>query len=42
VEGRTFNTMALAGLVGRGAMGWDGLLADARYDTARNRQEGLA
>ncbi len=37
VEGRTLNTMALAGLIGRGAMGWDGLLADARYGDARGR-----
>ncbi len=37
VAGRTLNTMALAGLIGRGAMGWDGLLADARYDAARSR-----
>ncbi|MDQ3206784.1 MAG: beta-N-acetylhexosaminidase [Pseudomonadota bacterium] len=35
VEGRKLNTMALAGLIGRGAMGWDGLLADARYQGAR-------
>ncbi|MDR0181399.1 beta-N-acetylhexosaminidase [Lysobacter arvi] len=42
VEGRKLNTMALAGLIGRGALGWDGLLADARYGAARNRQEGLA
>ena len=42
VQDRKLNTMALAGLIGRGAMGWDGLLADARYDAARSRQEGLA
>jgi beta-N-acetylhexosaminidase len=42
VEGRKLNTMALAGLIGRGAMGWDGLLADARYGDARGRLEGLA
>jgi beta-N-acetylhexosaminidase len=42
VEGRTFNTMALAGLLGRGAMGWDGLLADTRYGAAQQRLEGLA
>jgi len=42
VEGRKLNTMALAGLIGRGALGWDGLLADTRYGEARNRQEGLA
>ncbi|WP_407352339.1 beta-N-acetylhexosaminidase [Luteimonas sp. R10] len=35
VEGRRLNTMALAGLVGRGALGWDGLLADGRYGSAR-------
>ena len=34
VEGRSLNTMALAGLVGRGALGWDALLADARYRDA--------
>ncbi len=42
VEGRKLNTMALAGLIGRGAMGWDGLLADARYGASRGRVEGLA
>jgi len=35
VEGRKLNTMALTGLIGRGAMGWDGLLADARYAQSR-------
>jgi beta-N-acetylhexosaminidase len=42
VEGRSLNTMALAGLLGRGVMGWDGLLADARYGDSRGRLEGLA
>jgi len=42
VEGRKLNTMALTGLIGRGAMGWDGLLADTRYGDARARLEGLA
>ncbi|GHA70046.1 beta-N-acetylhexosaminidase [Cognatilysobacter bugurensis] len=42
VEGRTLNTMALAGLLGRGVMGWDGLLADGRYSDTRNRLEGLS
>ncbi len=42
VEGRKLNTMALTGLIGRGAMGWDGLLADSRHGDARGRQEGLA
>ena len=41
VAGRKLNTMALAGLIGRGAMGWDGLLADTRYHTARSRLIGL-
>ncbi|GAB3096565.1 beta-N-acetylhexosaminidase [Lysobacter terrae] len=42
VKHRKLNTMALTGLIGRGAMGWDGLIADARYGQARSRQEGLA
>jgi len=42
VKDRKLNTMALTGLLGRGAMGWDGLLADARYGEARSRLEGLA
>ena len=37
VEGRALNTAALAGLLGRGALGWDGLLADARYGGAQAR-----
>ena len=40
VEGRTLNTMALAGLIGRGAMGWDGLLAETRYGQAQARLSG--
>jgi len=46
VRGRKLDTMALAGLIGRGALGWDGLLADARYGDARDRlgagNEGIA
>ncbi|SFK75322.1 beta-N-acetylhexosaminidase [Lysobacter sp. cf310] len=42
VAGRKLNTMALAGLIGRGAMGWDGLIADQRYGDSRGRVEGLA
>ena len=42
VENRELNTMALAGLIGRGPLAWEGLLADARYDQARQRQEGMA
>ena len=34
VEGRSLNTMALTGLVGRGALGWDALIADARHENA--------
>ncbi len=37
VEGRTLNTMALTGLIGRGPLGWDGLLADARHEDAQVR-----
>jgi len=37
VEGRKLNTAALTGLIGRGALGWDGLLADARYGQAQSR-----
>ena len=37
IEGRTLNTMAVVGLVGRGARGWEGLLADQRYEEARAR-----
>lgn len=40
VAGRKLNTMALTGLIGRGAMGWDGLLAEARHDTAQARLSG--
>ncbi|GAB3732794.1 beta-N-acetylhexosaminidase [Luteimonas pelagia] len=35
VEGRTLETAAVANLLARGPMAWDGLLADARYDAAR-------
>jgi beta-N-acetylhexosaminidase len=37
VDGRSLNTMALAGLIGRGYRGWEGLLADARYTQAHAR-----
>ena len=36
IEGRALNTAALLGLIGRGALGWDGLLADARYDAVQS------
>ncbi|MEA5668868.1 beta-N-acetylhexosaminidase [Stenotrophomonas sp. MH1] len=37
VAGRSLNTAALLGLIGRGAMGWGGLLADTRHGDTRNR-----
>ncbi len=37
VAGRTLNTAALIGLIGRGALGWDGLLADARHPHTQSR-----
>ncbi|WP_411834605.1 beta-N-acetylhexosaminidase [Pseudoxanthomonas mexicana] len=37
VAGRRCNTAALLGLIGRGALGWDGLLADHRYHQAQAR-----
>jgi len=37
VEGRTFDTTVLTGLMGRGAMDWSGLLAEARYGEVQTR-----
>jgi beta-N-acetylhexosaminidase len=37
VEGRPLNTAALLGLIGRGALGWDGLLADTRHGSSQSR-----
>ncbi|NOT86574.1 MAG: beta-N-acetylhexosaminidase [Lysobacter sp.] len=37
VDGRALDTMVLTGLMGRGAMSWDALLADARYGDAQVR-----
>jgi beta-N-acetylhexosaminidase len=37
LDGRKSDTMPLLGLIGRGALGWDGLLADARYGQAQSR-----
>lgn len=42
VEGRALDTAAIIGLIGRGPMAWDGLLADTRYTDTRTRIEGLA
>lgn len=41
VEGRKLNTMALIGLIGRGPLGWDGLLADGRRLDAQSKLEGV-
>lgn len=40
VEHRKLDTAVLAGLIGRGAMGWDSLLAEARYGHAQARLSG--
>ena len=37
VKDRELNTMALVGLIGRGGLGWDGLLADARHGGVQSR-----
>ena len=42
VEGRALNTAAVLGLIGRGARGWEGLLADQRYGDAQSRLFGAA
>jgi beta-N-acetylhexosaminidase len=42
VKDRQLNTAAMAGLIGRGPLAWDALLADPRYDATRGRLEGLA
>jgi len=34
MDGRSSNTAALIGLIGRGGLGWDGLLADERHGRA--------
>lgn len=40
VQGRTLDMMVCASLMGRGAMGWDSLLAEARYGEAQARLAG--
>jgi len=42
VQGRRLNTAAMAGLIGRGPLAWQQLIADARYGATRQRLEGLA
>ena len=39
---RALNTQALAGMIGRGARGWDGLLADSRYIESRRKLVDMA
>ena len=41
VEGHRLNTAALIGLIGRGALGWDGLLADNRHQQTQSRLADL-
>jgi len=40
VADRPLNTAALLGLIGRGAMGWDGLIAESRHGAAQARLSG--
>ena len=40
IEHRPLNTAALIGLIGRGAMGWDGLLAETRHGDVQARLSG--
>jgi beta-N-acetylhexosaminidase len=40
VRDRALNTAALFGLIGRGAMGWDALIAESRYSQAQSRLAG--
>ncbi|RBL02296.1 beta-N-acetylhexosaminidase, partial [Xanthomonas oryzae pv. oryzae] len=42
VQGRRLNTAALIGLIGRGALGWDGLLAgtDVSFTTPHSAHFG--
>ena len=42
VAGRQLNMAALTGLIGRGALGWAGLLADTRYSAAQSRLPSTA
>jgi beta-N-acetylhexosaminidase len=42
MEGRISNTASLLGLMGRGGLGWDGLLADSRYGDAQSHLPAIA
>jgi beta-N-acetylhexosaminidase len=37
MRARSSNTAALLGMIGRGGLGWDGLVADSRYSDAQGR-----
>ena len=41
MDGRAMPSMALTGLIGRGALGWDALLADARHQQASAGMSGV-
>ena len=41
MDGRSCNTLSLIGLIGRGALAWEGLLADARHTDAQQRLNGV-
>lgn len=41
LEGRTGNTLALAGLLGRGGLGWDALLVDGRRKQAQQQLQSV-
>ncbi|MDE2407246.1 MAG: beta-N-acetylhexosaminidase [Xanthomonadaceae bacterium] len=42
VEGRVLNTLSLIQLIGRGGLGWDGLLADTRRAAVQRQLAGLS
>jgi beta-N-acetylhexosaminidase len=42
VQGRELNTAAMIGLIGRGPLAWQQLIADERYGSTKQRLEGLA
>lgn len=42
VEGRSLNTAAMAGLIGRGPLAWQQLIADERFQSAKQRFERLS
>ncbi|TBR08371.1 MAG: beta-N-acetylhexosaminidase [Lysobacter sp.] len=42
VEGRSLNTAAMAGLIGRGPLAWQQLIADERFQSTKQRFERLS